>query len=216
MKGLYYILTTLVIIACKGERTADNNTPYFNEFYYVLNYIVISKFSGVTLIVDETTPVYRNMFGAYSIPKSDKDTPPPPPPPGIIYYDENTFDYLIYSGQLDSSEAKFMYNSIDSTITFKIDSSKVNLRLIPQNKLVEIFKNKSIDGFEKYNRLEKLFGAKCFIIISTPIFNSDLTKIILSIDYHCSPPDGVEYRFILEKRNNTWIMLNDEEIWEHR
>jgi hypothetical protein len=216
MKKLVWIIIAVFLLSCKGNKTIENNPIYYDEFYSAINEIVTSKFSKVTLIVDETMPVYKNMFGDYPQPKATKDIPPPPPPPGIIYYDNNTFDYLVFSNQLDSSEAKFMYMSIDSMMTFRIDSSKTNFRVIPQSKIIEIFSHQTEYYSDRYEEVKKLFGSGCFIRMSTPIFNSNYTKMILSIQKYCGPPDGEDYRFILEKKNGKWKIMNDEEIWERR
>ena len=217
MKIFYYILIIVILTTCKEGKKTDINSKYYKEFYSVLHELVQKKFSNVSLIVGETTPVYKNMYGKFPVPRATKEIPPPPPPPGIIYYDNNTFNSLTYSGQLDSADARFMYNSIDSTIVLKIDTSKSNLRVIPLTKLIEIFRNGAADGFEKYDEIEKLYGSKRFIIVSTPVYNSTMSKMILSVSYRYGPPDGEDYRFVLEKRNNgVWSIISNEKIWERR
>lgn len=208
MRNLFWIIIAVSILTCKGNRTIENNPTYYNEFYSALNELIKTKFSKVTMIVDETMPVYKNMIGSYPQPKEDNDVLSPPPPLGIIYYDNNTFDYFILSNQLDSSEAKFMYSSIDSTIIIKIDSTRTDLRLIQQDKMVEIFNRKTEYYSDKWEEFRKIYGSGCFIRISTPVFNLNYTKMIISIQKNCGPPDGVDYAFILEKSNGNWRIMN--------
>jgi hypothetical protein len=101
MKAFYYILIIITLTACRGRKTTDIKNDYYREFYSALNELIQNKFSNVSLIVDETMPIYKNMYGNSPVPEASADVPPPPPPPGIIYYDNNTFGSLVYFGQLD-------------------------------------------------------------------------------------------------------------------
>jgi hypothetical protein len=211
MKKFLWIVIAVFLLSCKGNKSGENNPVYHDEFYSALNELVNSKFSKVKMIVDETMPVYRHE--KINVPNQDNfgEIPPPPPPEtGIICYDISTFSNLIYFNKLDSFEAEFMYMSIDSTITLRIDSSKTNLHVIPQAKIIEIFSHQTEYFSDRYEEFKKVFGSGCFIRLSTPIFNSNYTKMILSIQKYCGPPDSEDYRFVLEKRNGKWRILSDD------
>lgn len=140
--------------------------------------------------------------------------PPPPPPPGIVCYDYNMFKYWVETDQLDSLDAESMFKSIDSSKVFKLDSSRLKIKLINQDKILEIIKNSNNDLYRTYNEIENIYGTKCFIRVSTPIYNSDLTRLIITIDYMCGPLNGYGSKFIFKKIDGDWWLINEYGTWE--
>jgi hypothetical protein len=196
----------LSLISCKQDKV-NKHSVNNDEFYSALKELIKSEFPNVKMIVDESMPVYRN-YGNYPEPiTTEKEPPPPPPPPGMVCYSRTTFNFFTIQYHIDSSDAKFMYQSIDSTKKIIIDSLKVNLKVIEHKKMQEIFNQKTELFSEKWEIFHEVFGEGCYIETSTPVFNSNFTKLILTIKKLCGPPDGEESTFILEKINDKWRVV---------
>jgi hypothetical protein len=206
MKKILWAILILSLISCKPIKE-NKHSDYHDEFYLALNELLKSEFPNVRMIVDETLPVFNN-YGNYPKPISKgEEPPPPPPPPGIVYYTQTIFDLFTLQYSLDSSDVRFMYKSIDSTKKILIDPLRVTLKVIEQKKMQEIFSQKAELFSDKWKIFRETFGEGCFIEISTPIFNSTFTKLIITIKKHCGPPDGEDYNFILEKLNDKWRIM---------
>ena len=205
------------IISCSRKQTIENETKYLDEFYSVLNEIARNKYPEVSLIVNETKPVFRTYYGSYPVPKPSKEIPPPPPPLGIVCYNHNTFMFLKERKQIDSANAEFMLYSIDSTKTFLLDSTKTNLHLIPKSKIIEVYKFYRDNFKEKHIEFKNFFGSKCFLEVATPIFNSNYTKVIFTLE--CKGDTIIEEPYnlyVYEKTGGKWKQINGEEIIETR
>jgi hypothetical protein len=111
-----------------------------------------------------------------------------------------------------SSEAKFMYNSIDSTKFFKIDSSRIIVRVFKKTIYDRIHQRNGLDLM--YDELERIYGSSEFLMISTPIFDSTYTKAIISVDLHCGSLCGQGNEFILEKQRGIWRIITVYYTWE--
>ena len=210
---LLLTILSLFLETCQMNKSSKMDIKFNEEFYSALNELVKIKLPNANLIVSETMPIYKSMQGNYTSLDTIDHIPPPPPPPGEIFYDKNTFDYLIYSDKLDSTEGEFMYDSIDSSKIVMIDSSKIFLRVIPNSKFKEILKKHRGNLREFYNIIEEIYGSSCFIKVSTPIFNSNYSKVIISIDYSCGPLAGGGQDYILEKKNGKWMLINESGRW---
>ena len=208
MKKILLIILTLALLSC-NQNKVTNHLINNDDFYSALNELIKLKFPNVKMIVGETTPVYKNIYDYFPEPetKENEPPPPPPPPPGIVYYNKTIFRYFAFQYNLDSTDAKFMYQSIDSTKKIQIDSLKVNLKVIEQKKMQKIFSQKTELFSDKWKIFRETFGEGCFIETSTPIFNSTFTKLIITIKKLCGPPDGEDYIFILEKIDDKWKVM---------
>jgi hypothetical protein len=191
-------------------RKVDFKDQYYREFYSVLNSLIQFRFTNLAVVVKETMPVYKNIYGEY-YDSLNFENPPPPPPPGIISYDKSSFEAYIFRKFIDSVDAVYMYNSIDSSIFFELDSTKLIIPVIDAKSLSSLFD--SSDRYKGYEKLDKIYGKHCYIVVSTPIFNSNYTKVIISIDRLCGPLSGQGHEFILEKRNGKWYILSDGGTW---
>jgi hypothetical protein len=205
MKKILLILLTLSLLSCKQNKVTNYLTSN-DDFYSALNELIKLEFPKVKMIVDETMPVYKNNYDYFPEleSKGNEQPPPPPHPPGIVYYNKTTFSYFAFQYNLDSIDAKSMYQSIDSTKKILIDPLKVNLKVIDHKKMQEIFSQKTELFSDRWKIFRETFGGGCYIEISTPIFNSTCTKMIITIEKLCGPPDGEDSTFILEKINNKW------------
>lgn len=212
MRKLGFIFLIFFLLGC-SDKKGVNSKKFSDEFYSALNVIIKNKFSNVGLVLDKSMPVYRTMYGSIGLPPINDNTPPPPPPPGIVYYNSIILELMRESHQIDSIDANYMYNSIDSSKILSIDSTKLNIKVVSHDSIIQIFKDKKIDYFEKEKRIKEKFGSNCIMRISSPVFNSNYTKILITIIYNCSS-DGDEFRFVLEKKDGNWIIIDREEVWE--
>jgi hypothetical protein len=208
MKKVLWIIMTLSLLSCKQNKVIINSINY-DEFYSALNELIKLEFPNVKMIVGETMPVYKNIFSYYPETETGENEPPPPPPPppGIVYYNNTTFSFFAFQYNLDSTDAKFMFQSIDSTKKILIDSLKVNLIVIEKKKMQEIFSQKTELFSDKWKIFRETYGEGCLIEASTPIFNSNFTKLIITVKKNCGPPDGEESTFILAKINDKWRVV---------
>ena len=209
-------LFLIPLVSCSRKMNSDNDKKYYDEFYSALNIIAKEKYPAVKLIVDKTESVFRNPYGNYPVPKISIESPPPPPPPGVVYYSVYAFMVFVDGTQLDSIDAHFMYQSIDSTKSFLLDSTKINLHSIPQSKIIEIYQANKEDLTKRHKEIERIYGSKCFLEVSTPIFNSSFTKVLLTLECNCdSVVEEPNNCFILEKKGGKWEQVIAEEILIH-
>jgi hypothetical protein len=210
------ILALIFVLSCSRKHEKTKKEIYYDEFYSVLNDLIQIRLPETAVIYVETTPVYKTRLGSFKLTNyrlSIPPPPPPPPPPGNIYYDKDFFQTQIEKKQVDSSEAEYMYLSIDSTRILKIDSSRVEVPTISKLKFKEIFykKDKSVG----HTTLKHLYGKSCYIMVSTPVFNSIYSKAILSVSYCCGPKQREGFEFILEKKNGKWKLIEEIGTWEN-
>ncbi len=195
-----------VLFSCYQEQTASKSTVYEQEFYEVLNDLIRIKLLNTSVIQAETRPVTKTMWkeiaGPWETYSSGKET---------IFATMGTRG-LLTGNRLDSAEIRYMYTSIDSTKIMRINSDKVVVPLIPTQELNELFnENNRKDGYEV---LKQIYGSSCFITTSSPLFNSNYTKVILWIEYQCGGKQGRGHVFILEKRKGLWWLIEDIGTWE--
>ncbi len=201
-----YLLIMRISVSCSQEQTHNQSAVYEQEFYAVLNDLIRIELINVSVIQQKTKPVYKTIFGE----DSTSNQPSLPPPSGVIYYTSRTFADLITKDHLDSADAEYMYNSIDSTRTITIDSSKVVVPVILESQLMKVVRRNRNKGF---NLIKASYGTSCFIEVSTPVFNSNFTKVILSIDYQCGPKSGQGYKLLLEKKRGKWWLVAEVGTW---
>jgi hypothetical protein len=215
MRKLYItFIALLLFLSCSRNQEKTNEEIYHEEFYSVLNELIQIRLPETAVIYIETTPVYKSRVGSFNLTGyslSIPPPPPPPPPPGQIYYDKDFFQTQIEKKHFDSSEADFMYHSIDSSRILKIDSSRVEFPTISKLKFKEIFYKK--DKTVSHETLKNLYGKNCFIMVSTPVFNSKYSKAILSVSYCCGPSQQEGFEFILEKKNEKWKLIEEIGTW---
>jgi hypothetical protein len=181
------------------------------ELFSILNNVILRKCPGPTILIDKTSPIYKNKYGFVDLSKVDKDNPPPPPPI-ITYYDRNVLESLINGRAITYEEANYFYKAIDSTKTIRFDSSKVNVKVVPFQKLKPLFRDKTKNIFEVFNLINEMYGAKCILSVSTPIFDSTFTKALITYTFNCGSIDANEHLLVVLKQNNIWVQLENLEI----
>jgi len=200
----------LLIISCSSVKLSAQDNTYYNEFYIALNSLVRSKYPKISLIIDSTWNVYTTYYGEHSIPEVSAEAPLPPPVPGIIYYNRWTFKYLVLSDKLDSNDVDFMYKSIDSTKNFTLDQNKIGLHVIPWCKVSKMLRNSEGDLTDDI--IEKTYGARNFVIVSTPIFNSEFSSLIITIKQHHGDVDLSGITYVMRKRGENWKIVKGSKV----
>ncbi len=206
----YLLIITILLAFNSCNRPERPKVEFNNEFYSVMNDIIRFRLNDAKSIEIETLPVYRTYWGSMT-PPSDTLVPPPPPPQGFISYSKLMFDRQLRLNNLDSLDATFMYNSIDTTKIIILDSTKLIIPTISRLEFNKIFDVDDLDS--AYEKLCEKYGSSCFIQVSTPIFNSDYTKMIISISYMCGPLWGYGSVLVLEKKHGKWRVIDDFETW---
>ena len=200
------IIIVLLFFTCSIKQEKSIDKQFYNEFYSVLNDLIRVRFPDVSVIRYETMPVYKTKWDTIPIYKNSI-----PPPPEIHYIDINFFNAQIERKHLESFDAKYMYHSIDSLRILKIDSNRVYLPVMSEPQFKEIFA--SGHKFSGYKYIKEKYGTPCFIIVSTPVFNSKYTKVVILIDYSCALLGGLGYRFVLENKDGKWILIDEMGTW---
>ena len=129
-------------------KTFETSEEYEKEFYSILNGLIQFRFKNLAVVVSETMPVFKNIYGNFNDSLKFEE-PPPPPLPGIISYDRNNFEAYIQRKYIDSIDASYMYNSIDSTLTLELDSSKIVIPVISDKSLKSLFSDS--DKYRTYS-----------------------------------------------------------------
>jgi hypothetical protein len=203
MRYLVILGMATFVLACsidKNER--DKQTK--NELYAVVNEIVKSEFSDISVITIETRNVYKEYRSKYI------DSIPEPPPPGFIYFSHEKLEDLKHKGLIDSLDVNYIYDHIDSAKTYHLDSSKIIKPLISEQQKLLLFKTDFKAG---YKYLKDKFGSSCFMNVSCPLFNKDFTTVIIYVEYCCGPLNGQGSIIILHKKDNKWIISDKLGTW---
>ena len=203
MRHLIIIGLTTFLLSCSiddNERDKQTN----NELYAIINEIVKSGFSHVSVIQIETMNVYKDYK-----PKNINSIPEPPPP-DFIYFSREKLAAFKIRGLIDSIDVNYMYEHIDSAKIYHLDSSKIIRPLISDKEKLLIFKSNIHAG---YQYLKDKYGSSCFMNVSSPLFNKDFTKAIICIDYCCGPLNGQGLIIVLHKKYNKWIIIDKFGTW---
>ena len=197
-----------LLISCSSRmknRPQDSNQK---EISQIVDEIVRYRLNRVSVVQTMTMPVFKT-HPIYPDYIDTNDYPPPPVPPDMVYLTEDFFLGLKERELIDSMDYKYMYSSIDSSIVFKLDSTKITKATLPKQYLDSLFENTE----DAYDHLYNKFGTSCFIRVGTPIFNQTKTRLILAIDYYCGFLYGQGYIFILKKYNDKWLIIEELETW---
>lgn len=176
-------------------------------FYQVLD--SLSRRNHIKLIVSETKPVYRIHPYYVKYPK-EQDKPYPPPPTSKVVYNIAFLNELIDENVLSSEESSFIFNSIDSTFSIRLNKQKLSANLITQEKLHSIFNDDSYNGWDS---IENQYNCSSYSTVSTPVFNEDKSKMIITVEIECGPLCGNGYVYVFLKQSDAWIKIYSKLIW---
>jgi hypothetical protein len=211
-KTVLLCLIMILLISCKSSLNKNSENVNYDEFYSILDNLLRFNLKYVSVIRCETMPVYKTTF------ETDSTYPPDPPIKftsgsiGIIKCDSNTFISLIRAKKINTADAWSMYNSINPLKVLNIDSNRVFLPILTKTQFGKL--GDKGDYYKVYDQIRSKYGTSCFITVSTPVFNSDYTKILFFINYYCGPTWGQGYQFLLEKKNGGWRLIDESGTWE--
>ena len=200
------ILTTFIGSSC--NENLNQEKLFYTEFYSAVNYHIQSKFDDTSSIFYTTIPACKAYL--YNLSHSADTIPPPPPYPGAMCIYSSNLDQLVSDKILDSLEAKYMYASIDSSFIFFLDTNQMSLPIISKPEFNQLFNSDKNGGYQK---LKEKYGSSCFLKVTTPIFNADFTKMIISVSDLCGPKWGGGFVFVLQKKNGKWNLIYEEARW---
>ncbi len=203
------------MFSCSRKHEERDETIFDEQFYSALNFLIETRIKDVSVVKSTTSPVYRKedilkriAHDSSSVSQSISNS-----------YGNYIFDFLVDREVLDTREASFMYDSIDSTLIINIDSTKINLPVISTKKLDEFLHPKNsevgiLDIYKKYDTIRNTYGRGYIAQVLTPVFNSDYSVAIISIDYVWGPMVAHGRCFVLKKEKNRWVIDQDFQRWE--
>ena len=211
IENLIIILGFILLYSCKSNQQKANDKVYYDEFYSVLNSLIRFSFSDVSAISYKTIPIIKPPWKP-SFQSPDSVSLPDPNSNNVICYNWLSFYSIAKRRDLDTVDVNYMYHSIDSSKIFVIDSSRICIPVITKSEFLALFQDSGIN--KGYERIQKKYGSSCYISVSSPIFNADHSKLILSINYYCGPVLGYGYEFVLRKKMGKWRVIDKEMTWE--
>lgn len=153
------------------------------ELNEIVDGLLRCRFPDASLIQTETKPVFKSFISNL------KESMLEPPPPDIDFFPKEFFSVMTARNLINYSDAEYMFSTIDSSVTYKVDSTKFSKRCPAREN-------------------------KCFLKVSTPIFNMEFTKAILAVDYYCGPINGSGYNIVLEKLKDKWVIIYEYGTWK--
>ncbi len=211
MKFLRNILIIILLALTTSIINAEQNFESQKEFNQIIDEIVRYRLNTVAIVQEETIPINNHLPEDTGF-INEKDAPKTPAN-GMIEYSQDFFSTLIINNILTNSEAEYMYTSMDSALVVSIDSTLVSKPTLTKSEIDSLF---DYDIDYAYQYFEKTYGTSCFMRVSTPLFNQDRTKLLLSIDYFCGPLYGRGYVFILNKKDDKWMIVEELGTWESK
>jgi len=200
-----FILMMSLFLSCFREQTSDKAEVYKDEFYCLLNDLIRMRLINTSVIQSETIPISKAMWKELAMSLDTNRALD-----GSALFTLGGYESRA-TKRLDSADIQYMYDAIDRVKTIQIDSAKVVVPLVATQKLKAIFSvnNRKVG----YKVIKEIYGTSCHISVSTPLFNSDYTRVIVWVDYSCGWKEGAGHIFILEKRKDLWWLIEDIGTW---
>ena len=163
MRILYIIVIGILLNSCASNKIEKLDKMKQMEFNQVVdNFMRNIDYEGFVVQL-QTKPIFNIHPFYIKYPDTQNEKYPPPPTKKIIY-SKDFFNTLITDSIIDSIDAQFMYASIDSTLSFNIDTSSSNETFIKKEKLDSIFNDVSSDG---YQTLIRMYNIDSYLTFST-------------------------------------------------
>ncbi|MCG6191396.1 hypothetical protein [Maribellus maritimus] len=209
MRILYIVIIGILLNSCASNKIEKLDKMKQMEFNQVVDNFMRNIYYEGFVVQLQTKPIFNIHPFYIKYPDAQNEKYPPPPTEKIIY-SKDFFNTLVTDSIIDSIDAQFMYASIDSTLSFNIDTSSSNETFIKQEKLDSIFSDVSSDG---YQTLIRMYNIDSYLTFSTPIFNENLTKMIITVEYYCGALCGEGRVFFLSKQKNKWDIIDSKSTW---
>jgi hypothetical protein len=209
-------LFTASFISCvQKEKKVESIRLYGQtELYEIIDTLIRSEDANTNVVVQELGKLFKkkSSVGFGVVGNVVTDPPPPPLPPGIENYFERDFFETLYKEKLiDSIDVDYLFNQVDSSHVFGLDSTKVKCILVKDSIIRTYFdKEKGKNGYEQ---LYEKYRAHSFVRFSTPLISADRTKVIININYHCGGLCGHGSTLLLKKINRKWKIIYTKTTW---
>jgi hypothetical protein len=210
IKILFFISGLLFFSVSCNTPEKKRDDDFNNEFYSVLNYLIDTLSPDVSAICSRTLRVIKP-FQSPEEKITDSVSDYNLPEYNVIQYNWLSIYPFAQRRNLNKEDVDFMYKSIDHTNTFLIDSNRVKIPVMTETIFLELFQDSGIN--KGYERIKRRYGTSCYISVSNPVFNSNYTKVIISLSYLCGPMWGNGYEFILEKKKGKWTIVDKTITW---
>jgi len=189
-----------------------NETVYKNDnFYEALNELLMTKYHDSGIVILELFKIHGDSIiqgGMFIDLDGDTLYPPPPPLPiGYINYDRRFLMNLYEQSLLDSNDVEYMYENIDSSKNYILDSSKINRPTLQH----EVIDKIGIGSF--YELLREKYKSTTFVQISTPLISRDGNKILITVEHECGGLCGGSKTYVLHKTKHKWKIIYSHRNW---
>jgi hypothetical protein len=202
------ILCLLVFYYCKKEETLieESRIVYdktINEIFRTL-LETDTTFKDVSVVLGETIPLAH----------AELDVAQKITPYDTVYMTiENDYDRWVKRHIKNSDEANFMILSIEPLKKIIIDSALIHKPVLSVEEHIELFQNDKYGYGGGYGVIHEKYGKGYYVNFSTPVFNEDSTKVLLTAGMMLAHLNGFGLMIILEKINNTWQVIYKKETW---
>jgi hypothetical protein len=201
-KQIFYILLILVAFRVNAQYYDDP------ELYSIINELLKTEYKDIGLVAVELHK--PNALKAYFI-DTNGDTvemdPPPPPPvsaPIYFFYSKRMFLNMYSDGQLDSIEAENMFQRLDSLQNYELDPSQIIQKTFYFQTINDAFKSRGVE--KGYHCMDKKYSKIGFLKLSTPVFNIDRDKLLISISAFKNG-SWIAVTYLFRKFNNKWNIV---------
>lgn len=189
---------------------------YHNKTYCeaLIEYIKENKIDSNFLIINEFIKL-----NAWS-PKlelhiNDQDSvylpEPPPLHSEIEAITKESLEILAKNEVIDSNEIEYLFNHIESTSKLECPFFDLHVRSISLEEFVK-YKN-NIDGDEIFNRLEKDFKVRSYMIFSQPLFTKNHEVVIFTSNLYCGSLCGIGHKIAMKYVNGKWKTIYIKQTW---
>lgn len=200
--------TFIFSLSCKqiyhNKTYCEALSEYIKENKIDSNFLIINEFiklkawsPKLELYINEKDTVY--------IPE------PPPIHSEIEVITKESLEILAKNEVIDSNEIEYIFNHLESTSKLECPFFDLHVRSISLEEFVK-YKN-NIDGDEIFNRLEKDFKIRSYMIFSQPIFTKNHEVVIFSSNLYCGSLCGIGHKIAMKCINGKWKTIYIKNTW---
>jgi len=205
--------TILQILLLTFTFTANAQDYYLEpDLYKIINTLLKKECKDVDLVVLDLDKVMR-LSAFYIIENGDtiQMESPPPPPPSVYAYSKELFQNIHDDKIVDSLDLEYMFNEIDNSKNYLLDSSRINCLTIRYSKIANLTKEKGLDG--TYNYLREHYNAKSILKISSPLFSINKDILVISVGVYCGQLCGGGGTYLYIRKGTKWVLKEKYNDW---
>ncbi len=177
-------------------------------------YIKENKIDSTSLIINEFIKL-KAWSPKLELYINDQDTvyipEPPPIHSEIEAITKESLEILAKNEVIDSNEIEYLFNHLYSTSKLECPFFDLHVRSISLEEFVKYKKN--IDGDKIFNRLEKDFKVRSYMIFSEPIFTKNQEVVIFSSNLYCGSLCGIGHKIAMKYVNGKWKTIYIKKTW---